>query len=377
VATLKLGAFDYISKPFKPIELSMIVKKAIEQKKLKAENKHLREQLEDKYRFDNIVGNSHKMQDIYSIVRKVARSNSTVVIYGDSGTGKELIAKAIHYNSDRKNNPLICVNCGAIPEHLLEDELFGHVKGAFTDAIRSKPGRFELAHNGTLFLDEIGNMSPSLQVKLLRVLQEREFERVGGTKTMKVDVRIIAATSADLEKSVREKKFREDLYYRLNVIPIHLPPLRERRDDIPLLVKHFMSKVCNNQNNRQISISQQAMRLLMNFHWSGNVRQLENVIERAVTLVGDRDQVHPSDLPPEIQDTIDNPLCTDIHIPDEGINYRTVIQDMEVSLILKTLKKTNWNKKQAAKLLNLKRTTLVEKIKKLKITPDMLDSTRV
>ncbi|OGL41071.1 MAG: Fis family transcriptional regulator [Candidatus Schekmanbacteria bacterium RBG_13_48_7] len=371
VETLKMGAFDYISKPFNAMELSIIVKKALEQKRLKTENRQLREELEKKYRFDNIIGNSMKMQEVYSLVRKVAKGNSTVVIYGESGTGKELIAKAIHYNSDRKDKQLISVNCGAIPENLLEDELFGHVKGAFTDAIRSKLGRFELAHKGTLFLDEIGNMSPNLQVKLLRVLQEREFERVGGTETMKVDVRIVAATSTDLEKYVKEKKFREDLYYRINVIPINLPALRERRDDIPLLIQHFLQKFCKEQNAPLKTIAQKAMRLLMSYTWSGNVRQLENVIERIVTLVGTRRQILPSDLPPEIQDSKENNIFSGLEIPDEGIEYKSVINSMEISLILKTLRKTNWNKKQAARLLNLKRTTLVEKIKKMNINPEM------
>jgi transcriptional regulator with PAS, ATPase and Fis domain len=291
--------------------------------------------------------------------------NSTVLIQGETGTGKELIAKAIHFNSPRKDQKMVSINCGAIPENLLESELFGHVKGSFTGAVQNRVGKFEQGNNGTIFLDEIGNMPLSLQVKLLRVLQEREFERVGGNNSIKVDLRIIAATSSNLEGMVKEGTFREDLYYRLNVIPLHMPPLRERREDIPLLIQRFISQFCETHKLEMKTVSPQVMKALMSYEWPGNVRQLENIVERMVALTGTRTAIMPTDLPPEIQNPEGSGSSRVFEIPEEGINFTNIVVDMERELILQGLRKANGNKKLAAKLLNLKRTTLIEKIKRI------------
>lgn len=365
VKMMQMGAFHYLAKPFKPMELTILVRKAIEQKRLRHENRYLRSQLKTKYRFDSIIGNNEKMQELFRLVEKVANTASTVLITGESGTGKELIARALHYNSDRRDNPLVAVNCGAIPETLLEDELFGHVKGAFTGAIKDRLGRFEQANNGSLFLDEIGTMTPGLQVKLLRVLQERSFERVGGVKNVRVDVRMITATSINLEQAVQQGTFREDLYYRLNVIPVRLPPLRERKDDIPLLVAHFLSIFSKNLGLPVKTINQSAIRQMMAYDWKGNVRQLENAIERAVTLCGDSETILPADLPPEIRDTPEDGLLGSYNVPEEGINLAEVLATLECRLIRQSLKRAGGNKKKAAELLQVKRTTLVEKIKRI------------
>jgi transcriptional regulator with PAS, ATPase and Fis domain len=305
------------------------------------------------------------MKRIFELVSTIAGLSSTVLIQGETGTGKELIAKAIHFNSPRTDQKLVSINCGAIPENLIESELFGHVKGAFTGAVQTRLGRFEQANGGTIFLDEIGNMPQTLQVKLLRVLQEREFERVGGNSTIKVDVRIIAATSANLEQMVKDGLFREDLYYRLNVIPINLPPLRERREDIPLLVQRFVQQFCETHKLEMKTVSPQVMKGLMAYEWPGNVRQLENFIERMVALTGNRPVILPSDLPGEIMTKDSLNYVPLIEIPEEGINFQNVVTDMERELILQSLRRTNGNKKLAAKLLNLKRTTLIEKIKRI------------
>ncbi|MCL6520740.1 MAG: sigma-54 dependent transcriptional regulator [Armatimonadetes bacterium] len=302
VDAMKLGAFDYVTKPFDMDEIKLIVKNAYERSRLLGENIELKQELKARYRFDNIVGSSTKMQEVYKIVERVANSNATVLIRGESGTGKELIARAIHYNSPRSSKPFIAVSCAALPETLLESELFGHEKGAFTGAIGQKAGRFELAHQGTLFLDEVPEISPSVQVKLLRALQEREFERVGGTKTIKVDVRVIAATNRNLEELVEHGQFRADLYYRLQVIQIFLPPLRERREDIPELVEFFINKY-NKANNKEVKgVSSQVMDLFMKYNWPGNVRELENAIERGVVLTEPgADLITPDLLPMTIQ----------------------------------------------------------------------------
>ena len=365
VQAMKKGAYDYIAKPFQLVEISLVIKQALERRRLKAENAYLKTQLKEKYRFESIVGNSKPMQEVFQMVETISGTNSTVLITGETGTGKELIAKAIHFNSQRREQKIVSINCGAIPETLLESELFGHVKGAFTGAHQTRIGRFEQAHKGTIFLDEIGNMSQTLQVKLLRVLQEREFERVGGTETVKVDVRIIAATSAELKDMVDRNEFRSDLYYRLNVIPIHLPSLKDRREDVPLLAKHFIKKYCQSSNLEPKTIAQEGMKMLMNYSWPGNIRQLENAIERAVALVGSRNIILPSDLPREVQKTNNNLFISEIYIPDEGVNFNTEVSFLERELILQSLKKSGGNKKQAAKLLNLKRTTLIEKLKRL------------
>jgi len=365
VAAMKKGAYNYLAKPFKLVELPVMVRKGIRERHLRFENHYLRKQLDEKYGFHNIIGAGRPMKRIFELVDTIAGLSSTVLIQGETGTGKELIAKAIHFNSPRKDQKLVSINCGAIPENLLESELFGHVKGAFTGAVQTRIGRFEQANGGTIFLDEIGNMPVTLQVKLLRVLQEREFERVGGNSTVKVDVRIIAATSSNLEQMVKDGTFREDLYYRLNVIPINLPPLRERREDIPLLVQKFVEHFCETHKLELKTLSPQVTKALMAFDWPGNVRQLENIVERMVALTGNRNAVLPADLPEEIQRRESLNFVPRIQIPEEGINFQNVVTDMERELILQSLRRTNGNKKLAAKLLNLKRTTLIEKIKRI------------
>ena len=366
VDAIKAGAYDYINKPFRADEILVVLKRALEYQRLNRENVSLRKQLKAKYRFDNIVSDHHKMQAIFELVEKVSDSDSTVLIYGESGTGKELIARAIHYNSYRQDKPLIPINCGAIPEELLESELFGYEKGAFTGATASRTGRFELAHGGTLFLDEIGEMSPALQVKLLRVLQEREFERVGGTRTIKIDVRIIAATNKDLETMVDNQQFREDLFYRLNVIPIMLPPLRERQSDIPLLAAYFIERF-NAEKKRHIEgIAPEALERLCNYHWPGNVRELENVIERITILKGEG-MITIHDLPERLSRTFANGTVPNVDVPDEGLDFDTVVQSFEKQLLTKALEKTQGVKSKAAELLHMNRTTLVEKVKKLRL----------
>jgi DNA-binding NtrC family response regulator len=365
VNAIKKGAYNYLTKPFRLVELPVMVRKGLKERHLRFENQYLRKQLDEKYGFSNIIGTGRAMKRIFELVDTIAGLSSTVLIQGETGTGKELIAKAIHFNSPRKDQKLVSINCGAIPENLLESELFGHVRGAFTGAVQTRIGRFEQANGGTIFLDEIGNMPVSLQVKLLRVLQEREFERVGGNSTVKVDLRIIAATSSNLEQMVKDGTFREDLYYRLNVIPINLPPLRERREDIPLLVHKFVEHFCETHKLGLKTVSPQVMKGLMSYDWPGNVRQLENLVERMVALSGNRPAILPPDLPAEIQnrDSLNFPPL--IEIPEEGINFQNVVTDVERELILQSLRRTNGNKKLAAKLLNLKRTTLIEKIKRI------------
>ena len=295
----------------------------------------------------------------------VAATSSTVMITGETGTGKELAARAIHHNSPRRANRFVALNCCAIPETLLEAELFGHVRGAFTGAIGARQGRVEQAHKGTLFLDEVGTMSPSLQAKLLRVLQEREFERVGDSHTVKIDVRVIAATHSDLGRMVAEGSFREDLFYRLNVLPVQLPPLRARREDIPLLVGHFLQRLASEGGRSGVTVSQEAMRLLMGYRWPGNVRQLENTVERALAFSQGRSILDVGDLPAEIQTQAGQPEGADTALPEDGIDFERYIEGIELSLIKRSLERTHGNKRQAARLLNLKRTTLIEKLKRL------------
>lgn len=302
VDAMRLGAFDYITKPFDMDEIKMVVKKAFERRHLVEENRDLRQQLKTTYKFDNIIGTSSKMQEIFRMVEKVADSRASVLIRGESGTGKELIARALHYNSCRQQNPFVAVACVALSEQLLESELFGHEKGSFTGAVGQKPGRFEMAHTGTLFLDEIGDIPAPVQMKLLRVLQERELERVGGIKTIKVDVRLITATNQNLEKEVEEGKFRGDLYYRLQVVQIFLPPLRERKEDIPLLAEHFIEKY-NRENNKDIKyVGPEALEMMLNYRWPGNIRELENVMERAIVLAeSNASLITPDLLPMSVQ----------------------------------------------------------------------------
>ena len=365
VDALRAGAYWYLEKPFDQSNLDVVrrlVDQAIEHGRLKTENRILHSQLRSRYRFDNVIGSSGALRGVLDIVSKVAEADSTVLITGESGTGKELIARAIHYNSRRAERALVTVNCGAIPEELLESELFGHVRGAFTNAVAHREGRFSLAHEGTIFLDEIGDMSPNLQVKLLRVLQERTFEPVGSSKTLRVDVRVIAATNQLLEEAIRDGRFREDLYYRLNVIPIEVPPLRERREDIPLLAQHFLDVLRHERDTKIESISDEAMARLCTYAWPGNVRELENLIERLTILRGDG-EIGVEDLPANfLEPGVSQPPAP--QIPESGLAFREVVDDFETNLILQALEQTGWNKNQAAQLLGLNRTTLIEKIKK-------------
>ena len=363
VEAIKLGAFDYLTKPVKMDEILVTLQRALEYRNLKLENINLRNQLKKKYKFENIIGDHEKMQKVFEIVEKVADTDSTILILGESGTGKELIAKAIHYNSYRRERPFIPVNCAAIPSELLESELFGHEKGAFTNAIRTRIGRFELANGGTVFLDEIGDMNPLLQSKLLRVLQERQFERIGGIKTIKIDIRVIAATHQDLKQAVQQKRFREDLYYRLNVIPLRIPPIRERKTDIPLLAHHFLDHFNRSKKKRIRGINDEAMERLIAYEWPGNVRELENTIERVVILV-DHDVITPEDLPEKFHALPQPEPPQAVEIPEEGISLDTAVNEFEKNLILQALVKTGWVKNKAARLLNLNRTTLIEKIKR-------------
>jgi DNA-binding NtrC family response regulator len=368
VEAIKAGAYDYVTKPFRIEEILLVLQRALEYQRLNYENISLRKQLKAKYKFENIISDNDKMQAVFELIEKVSDSDSTVLIYGESGTGKELVARAIHYNSYRQDKPLIPINCGAIPGELLESELFGYEKGAFTGATALRLGRFELANGGTVFLDEIGEMSPALQVKILRVLQEREFERVGGTRTIKVDVRIIAATNKNLEELVANNRFREDLFYRLNVIPINLPPLRERKSDMPLLVTYFIERF-NTEKKRQIEgISPEALDRLMQYHWPGNVRELENLIERIAILKG-KGFIAPEDLPEKLVPTVANGLMPALDIPSDGLDFDGAVQAFERQLLAKALERTHGVKSKAAELLQMNRTTLVEKVKKLRLEP--------
>jgi two-component system NtrC family response regulator len=302
VEAMRKGAFDYILKPFKNEELKLTIRKAVDHYLLVRKNRYLTQELQERYQFGSIIGKSASMQRIYQLIEKVAPAKATVLITGESGTGKELIARAIHFNSPRREQPFITVNCGALPENLLESELFGHERGAFTGAVNLRKGRFELAHEGTVFLDEISEMSPPLQVKLLRVLQEMEFERVGGSQTLKVDVRVVAASNRNLKEEVAHGNFRSDLFYRLNVVHVQLPALKERADDIPLLVNHFLAKYSQPGDRRQISLEPEALRVMLDYGWPGNVRELENVIERALIL-SNGEKITVKDLPQELRES--------------------------------------------------------------------------
>jgi len=359
VQAMKLGAFDYIPKPFTPDEVLVVVEKAMEKKSLIYENIYLRKELEAKYGFDNIIGSSPKMREVYKLIRKVAPTDSTVLIRGESGTGKELIARAIHFNSPRKQKAFVPVDCGVLAQELLESELFGHVKGSFTGAIVTKPGLFEIADGGSIFLDEIGDTSSNFQSKLLRVIQEREFTPVGGVKPKGVDLRFIVATNKDLEKLVKEEKFREDLFYRLNVVSITVPPLREKKDDIPLLGYHFLKKYAKEVKKNIKSISVDAMNMLIAYSWPGNVRQLENVIERAVVMA-EGDTVTTEYLPFVVRDEITHP---DASIPKTSSELKeskkkireTAVESIEKSFILDALTRNDWNVTKSAREVGMQR----------------------
>ncbi len=365
VEALRAGAYWYLEKPFDQANLDIVrrlVEQAIEHGRLKSENRILQGQLQTRYRFENIIGHSAGLRRVLDTVSKVADSHSTVLVTGESGTGKELVARAIHYNSPRADRMFVTVNCGAIPEALLESELFGHVRGAFTNAVSNREGRFALADEGTIFLDEIGDMSPTLQVKLLRVLQDRTFEPVGSSRTQRVDVRVIAATNQNLEEAIQDKRFREDLFYRLNVIPIEIPPLRERRDDIPLLAEHFL-RVSNATRGRDpIEFGEGVIECMAAHGWPGNVREFENLVERLVTLSGGG-KIGLADLPDSFrkQHPID-PVS--IQIPPGGLSLKDVVDRIEARLIQQALELTSGNKNQAAQLIGMNRTTMLEKMKK-------------
>jgi two-component system response regulator PilR (NtrC family) len=350
---MKEGAYDYITKPFKVEEIKLIIKNALEKKNLQKENILLRQVVRDRFHFGNILGQSSKMVSLYDLLEKVSPTKTNILITGESGTGKELVAKAIHYNSPRKEKPFVTLNCGAIPETLIESELFGHMKGAFTDAIATKKGLFEVADEGTLFLDEISELPLLMQVKLLRVLQDREFKRVGGTEDIRVDVRIISATNKDLEEAVKTKRFREDLFYRLNVIQIRLPSLRERKEDIPLLTNHFLKKYSEELNKNISKVSPEALQILLSYEYPGNVRELQNIIERAVALESSQ-ELTPKNLNSYLSES---PLlkkgAIDIEIPNEGIDMEKMVEDLERTLLLKALDKTKGIKKKAAELLHI------------------------
>src|SRR6478672_9892788 len=366
VEVIKRGAADFVTKPFQFDELWHALQGAIEQRRLRIENAWLREQLQQRFSFDGIVGRSRAMRDLFQMLETVAASASTIFITGETGTGKEVVARAIHHASPRKSQRFVAINCSAIPENLLEAELFGHARGAFTGAVANRQGRLEQANRGTMFLDEVGTMSPALQSKLLRVIQSREFERVGDSQTIRVDVRIIAATNSDLKKMVQENLFREDLYYRLNVIPVRVPPLRERRADIPLLAMHFLDRLVKETPQRgRVALSQDAQQTLMAYGWPGNVRQLENVIERAFALSPGRAQLSIADLPDEVREFQQPAQSTEVTFPDEGVEMERLVADFEHSLIQRALERSGGNKRQAADLLHLKRTTLIEKLRRL------------
>src|SRR5579859_553947 len=360
VEATKLGAFDYITKPFSTEQVKLTVDKAVERQKLVYENKYLREKLHDQYNYKRIVGNSTSMQPVYELIEKVSPTDTAVLVRGESGTGKELVAHAIHFNSKRKDKPFIKVNCAVLAEGVLESELFGHEKGSFTGAAGKRIGRFELAHSGSIFLDEIGDISLATQVKLLRVLQEKEFERVGGTESIRSDVRVIAATNKNLEEAIKKGQFREDLFFRLNVVPIFVPPLRERRDDVERLAFHFLNRYSMEAQKKITKIDKKALELMAHYHWPGNVRELENAIQRAVVLA-DTETIYPSNLPLDVQSFHKEGHLTALR-EDASLTER--VESYEKELILKAMEKAGHVQTKAAKILDVNRTALIYKLKK-------------
>ena len=367
VEAMKRGAIDFLIKPFQLSQLARVLETAVDQQRLRVENAELRAQLRGRFSFDSLVGRDSTMQQLFQTLEMVAPMNSTVLIQGETGTGKELVARTIHHHSPRADQRFVAFNAAAIPEGLVEAELFGHVKGAFTGAVSARVGRFELAHRGTLFIDEVSSMPLPLQAKLLRALQEREVERVGDSKPMKLDIRVIAATNADLRKLVKDGTFREDLFYRLSVIPVTLPPLRARRGDIPLLAQHMIKKSCRENNLQQKPLTQEALRILMAYHWPGNVRQFENAMEHAVAMSLTAAEIGPEALPDEIRKPTETGFNAAIAIPDEGIDFSSIVSKLERDLIMRCLEKTGGNKRQAARLLNLSRTTFIDKLQRLHV----------
>jgi len=364
IEAMKAGAHDFLEKPFSGEILLATVASALRMKRLRDENVELRRTVQGQFGLGKLVSQSDVMKEVFRLIECVADSEGTVLLLGESGTGKELLAQTIHYNSSRRKGPLVPVNCGAIPESLLESELFGHEKGAFTGAIATKVGRFELAEGGTIFLDEIGDLSPPLQVKILRVLQERTYERVGGTRTLKTDARVIAATNQDLEELVSTKRFREDLFYRLNVVPIMVPPLRQRSGDISLLIQHFIEQLNVRRNASLTDCSPEAFVLLSDYQWPGNVRELANLVER-IAILKRKGQIEVADLPEKLRrPSVVPSVGASPSIPGAGIDLGKVVEEFENRLILEALERTNWVKSRAAQLLQINRTTLIEKLKK-------------
>ena len=370
VEAMKLGAYDYVTKPFDIDELRLIISRSLSTQALEKEVKYLRKEIDKSFGFGNIIGKSKAMENIFKVVRQIADSKSTVLIMGESGTGKELISRAIHYNSNRKNFPFVTINCAAIPETLIESELFGHERGAFTNAIEKKLGRFEIAHHGTLFLDEIGELSASTQAKILRFLEEKEFNRVGGSKTIKVDVRLITATNKDLNQLLKNGGFREDLYYRINVVPIVIPPLRERKEDIHQLLEHFIKKF-NAENNKNVKgVSKEGLELMMNYDWPGNVRELENLIERIIALTFN-EYIQPNELPFSL---INIPKINGLKesVLNGKVSFIEAEEEFEKGIILDALKRANYVQSHAAEMLGISRRILKYKIDKLGINQDRL-----
>ena len=366
VKAMKAGAFDFLTKPFENEVFTATIDRALEAYRQRERGLSSRKAVSCQHQMEQFIGTSEPVNRVLKFVAKVADHGSTVLIQGESGTGKELVARMLHFNSVRKDRPLIPVNCGAIPENLLESELFGHEKGAFTGAVQARIGRFESAHGGTIFLDEIGELSLGLQVKLLRVLQERSFERVGGTRTINVDVRVVAATNQDLEEAVRQKRFREDLYYRLNVIPVTIPPLRERRSDIPQLVNHFLAKLSRGKQTATIVCSPEAMARLMEYHWPGNIRELENMVERLAVMSHSKtiEASALTDRIPHPGAAVEQTASHFISFSDQGINLSREIEQLENRLIVGALRQANGITTKAAQLLQVNRTTLIEKMKR-------------
>jgi len=368
VRAIKRGAIDFMIKPFQLVQLAQVLQVGINERRLRSENAQLHAQLGNRLSVSSIIGRSAAMQHVFSALELVSPMKSTVLVQGESGTGKELIARTIHQNSPRRDHPFVAFNAAAVPEGLVEAELFGHAKGAFTGAVNARVGRFELADKGTLFIDEVASMSLAVQAKLLRALQEREIERVGESRSFKFDIRLIAATNVDLRKLVKDGLFREDLFYRLNVVPISLPPLRHRREDIALLAQHFVEKSCRHNGVPERTISQSAMRVLMDHGWPGNIRQLENAIEYAVAVSGASREIVPAMLPEDIRHPEQVSAVGPVTIPEEGVDFQSVMAQIERDLILSGLQKTGGNKRQAARLLNLSRTTLIDKLHRLGAT---------
>ncbi len=366
VEAIKMGAYDYLTKPISDDEIRLTINRALKQQALIRENRSLRERLDMRYGLDNVVGHDYKMLKVFDLIEAVADSKVTLLIQGESGSGKSLIARVVHHRSERRDQPFIEVACGALPESLLESELFGHVRGAFTGAIANKEGKFKAADGGTLFLDEISTATPSLQVKLLRAIQERSFEPVGSNKTETVDVRLILATNVDLEEEVQEGRFRQDLFYRINVVAITLPPLRERLGDIPLLADTFLANYCEESNKSIAGFTEQAMQCLQRYHWPGSVRELENVVERAVVLVKGR-QIDVGDLPPKLVEAAETSPAEGAFVP---LPLKQALEGPEKAIIESALRANSWNRQLTADVLEINRTTLYKKMKRYGLEAD-------